>query len=142
LNRARSARIRKACEFELEGNVSKYCERAYRPGTSPNWVKVKNPKPTELTSRYQIKAQAFACDITDGAAVDRLVGEVTKAFSRLDVLVNDAAYNVAIPFDNLTQEVWVRIMAINLTGADAADQGRSPCHEGPGARAASSTSLR
>src|SRR3954464_14489978 len=51
----------------------------------------------ELMSRYQIKAQAFACDITDGAAVERLAGEVTKAFGRLDVLVNDAAYNLSIP---------------------------------------------
>src|ERR1700710_100427 len=73
----------------------------------------------ELTSHYQINAQAFACDITDGAAVDRLVGEVTQAFGRLDVLINDAAYNVSIPFgdlDNLTLEVWDRIMAVNLTG--------------------------
>src|SRR6201989_2152241 len=73
----------------------------------------------ELTSRYQVNARAFACDITDGAAVDRLVGEVVKAFGRLDVLINDAAYNVSIPFgdlDNLTPEVWDRIMAVNLTG--------------------------
>src|SRR5262249_37330990 len=73
----------------------------------------------ELTSRYQINARAFACDITDGAAVDRLVGEVTQAFGRLDILINDAAYNVSIPFgdlDNLTLEVWDRIMATNLTG--------------------------
>src|SRR5437016_11913001 len=74
---------------------------------------------SELTSRYQINAQAFACDITDGAAVDRLVGEVTQTFGRLDVLINDAAYNVSIPFgdlDNLTMEVWDRIMATNLAG--------------------------
>src|ERR1700761_4278716 len=74
---------------------------------------------SELAARYQVKAQAFACDITDGAAVDRLVSEVTQAFGRLDILVNDAAYNVAIPFgdlDNLTPEVWDRIMAVNLTG--------------------------
>jgi 3-oxoacyl-[acyl-carrier protein] reductase len=73
----------------------------------------------ELASLYHINAQAFACDITDGAAVDRLVGEVTQAFGRLDILVNDAAYNHAIPFadlDNLTPEVWQRIMATNLTG--------------------------
>src|ERR1700742_4188218 len=55
----------------------------------------------ELTSHYQIKAQAFACDVADGAAVDRVVGEVTQAFGRLDVLINDAAYNVAIPFGDL-----------------------------------------
>jgi hypothetical protein len=36
--------FRKACEFGREGIVSKHRERAYRPGTSPNWVKVKNPK--------------------------------------------------------------------------------------------------
>jgi 3-oxoacyl-[acyl-carrier protein] reductase len=73
----------------------------------------------ELASRYQINARAFACDITDDAAVDRLVGEVTRAFGRLDILINDAAYNIAIPFgdlDSLTPEVWNRIMATNLTG--------------------------
>src|SRR6202040_3342529 len=53
---------------------------------------------SERASRYQINAHAFGCDITDGAAVDRLVGDVTRAFGRLDVLINDAAYNVAIPF--------------------------------------------
>jgi 3-oxoacyl-[acyl-carrier protein] reductase len=74
---------------------------------------------SELTSSYEIKAQAFGCDITDGAAVNQLVGEVTQAFGRLDILINDAAYNVAIPFgdlDGLTPEVWNDIMAINLTG--------------------------
>jgi 3-oxoacyl-[acyl-carrier protein] reductase len=73
----------------------------------------------ELASQYQIKAHAFACDLTDGAAVDGLIGEVTRVFGGLDILINDAAYNHAIPFsdlDNLTQEVWDKIMAVNLTG--------------------------
>jgi 3-oxoacyl-[acyl-carrier protein] reductase len=73
----------------------------------------------ELTSRYQINAAAFACDITDGRAVERLIGDVTRRFSRIDILVNDAAYNISIPFpdlDNLTFEVWDKIMAVNLTG--------------------------
>src|SRR6201993_2366667 len=50
----------------------------------------------ELASRYQVNAHAFACDITDATAVDRLVGEVTRTFGRLDILINDAAYNVSI----------------------------------------------
>ncbi|HYZ22364.1 MAG TPA: SDR family NAD(P)-dependent oxidoreductase, partial [Rhodopila sp.] len=73
----------------------------------------------ELASRYQVNAAAFACDITDGAAVGTLVSDVTRRFGRLDILVNDAAYNKSIPFtdlDDLTQEVWDRIMAVNLTG--------------------------
>jgi len=73
----------------------------------------------EIASSYQVNAAAFACDITDGAAVDRLVGAVTERFGRLDILVNDAAYNIAIPFqdlDSLTPEVWNKIMDVNLTG--------------------------
>ena len=73
----------------------------------------------ELASRYQINAAAFACDITDGAAVERLVDDVARRFGRIDILVNDAAYNKAIPFadlDELTMEVWDKIIAVNLTG--------------------------
>jgi 3-oxoacyl-[acyl-carrier protein] reductase len=73
----------------------------------------------ELASKYQTNAVAFACDITDGAAVQKLVGDVTKRLGRLDILVNDAAYNKSIQFadlDNLTLEVWDKIMAVNLTG--------------------------
>jgi 3-oxoacyl-[acyl-carrier protein] reductase len=51
--------------------------------------------------------------------VDQLLSDVTARFGRLDILVNDAAYNKAIPFtdlDNLTEEVWDKIIAVNLTG--------------------------
>jgi bifunctional non-homologous end joining protein LigD len=34
----------KACQFGLEGLVSKHRDRAYRAGASANWIKVKNPK--------------------------------------------------------------------------------------------------
>jgi 3-oxoacyl-[acyl-carrier protein] reductase len=73
----------------------------------------------ELASRHQINAAAFACDVTDDAAVQQVVREVTRRFGRLDILVNDAAYNIAIPFtdlEGLTMEVWDKIMAVNLTG--------------------------
>ena len=73
----------------------------------------------EITARHQVNAAAFGCDITDRAAVDALVQDVTARFGQLDILVNDAAFNKAIPFpdlDNLTEEVWEKIMAVNLTG--------------------------
>lgn len=72
-----------------------------------------------LTTSYQINAAAFACDITDASAVAKLLGDVTNRFGRLDILVNDAAYNKAVAFtdlDGLTQELWDKIMAVNLTG--------------------------
>jgi bifunctional non-homologous end joining protein LigD len=41
--------FRKACEFGLEGLVSKHRDRAYRAGRSPHWVKVKNPNAPAMT---------------------------------------------------------------------------------------------
>src|SRR5579871_5690538 len=51
----------------------------------------------ELATSYQINAAAFACDITDGAAVEKLIADVIHRLGRIDILVNDAAYNKAIP---------------------------------------------
>ena len=73
----------------------------------------------DLTSRFQINAAPFACDITDASAVETLIEDVTNRFGRIDILVNDAAYNKSIPFtdlDSLTLDVWDKIMAVNLTG--------------------------
>src|SRR3954467_5469589 len=55
----------------------------------------------ELTSRHQVNAAAFGCDITDPGGVEGVVGDVSRRFGRLDILVNDAAYNIAIPFSDL-----------------------------------------
>ena len=74
---------------------------------------------SEIAARHQVQAVATQCDIADAASVQALVGQVTARFGRLDILVNDAAYNIAIPFpqlDDLTDEVWDKVMAVNLTG--------------------------
>ena len=73
----------------------------------------------ELASSYQINAAAFQCDITDAAAVEQLVGNVARRLGRIDILINDAAFNKSVPFtnlDGLTQDLWDKIMAVNLTG--------------------------
>ena len=73
----------------------------------------------DIAARHQVQAVAMQCDIADAASVQALVGQVTARFGRLDILVNDAAYNIAIPFpqlDDLTDEVWEKVMAVNLTG--------------------------
>ncbi len=68
---------------------------------------------------HQIQADAFGCEITDPKAVQALVDNVVKRFGRLDILINDAAYNKSIPFqdmDGLTLEEWNKIINVNLTG--------------------------
>lgn len=89
-----------------------------------------------LSSRHQVNADAFGCDITDAAAVTALVAAVTQRFGRLDILVNDAAYNKAIPFadlDALTNEVWEKIMAVNLTGPMQLTKAVAPLMKAQGA---------
>ena len=44
----------------------------------------------ELASRHQVDAAAFACELSDGAAVGTLVADVADRFGRIDILVNDA----------------------------------------------------
>jgi 3-oxoacyl-[acyl-carrier protein] reductase len=73
----------------------------------------------DLVSRHQINAAAFQCELTDDASVAAVVDDVAKRFGRIDILVNDAAYNKSVPFadlDGLTMEVWDKIVAVNLTG--------------------------
>jgi 3-oxoacyl-[acyl-carrier protein] reductase len=73
----------------------------------------------DLASSHQINAAAFGCDITSDKAVAALIADVTKRFGRIDILVNDAAYNKSIPFpdlDSMTIEEWEKIIAVNLTG--------------------------
>ena len=73
----------------------------------------------KLVREHGVAAHAFRCDLADPAAIQALADAVIARFGRLDILVNDAAYNISIPFpnlDDLTLEEWQKIMTINLTG--------------------------
>jgi 3-oxoacyl-[acyl-carrier protein] reductase len=66
-----------------------------------------------------VRAEAIACDVTSPSQVQDLLSRVLDTFGRVDVLVNDAAYNKWIPFtdlDAMTYEEWQKILAVNLTG--------------------------
>jgi len=66
-----------------------------------------------------VRAEAIACDVTSPAQVQELAARVLDTFGRVDILVNDAAYNKWIPFNDLdamTFEEWQKILSVNLTG--------------------------
>jgi len=68
---------------------------------------------------HQVTAATFQCNVTQRDQVQKLVDDVVKRFGRLDILINDAAYNKAIAFsdlDGLTYDEWTKIIDINLTG--------------------------
>jgi 3-oxoacyl-[acyl-carrier protein] reductase len=69
--------------------------------------------------RHQVSAHPFACNVTQRDQVQGLVDDVVARFGSLDILVNDAAYNKSIRFqdlDGLTYEEWTKIIDVNLTG--------------------------
>jgi 2-hydroxycyclohexanecarboxyl-CoA dehydrogenase len=63
------------------------------------------------------RAQAFRCDITDRASVDAAVAETEKTLGPIDVLVNNAGWDVFKPFTKTEPAQWDKLIAINLTGA-------------------------
>jgi len=62
-------------------------------------------------------ALALACDITDRASVDAAVERTTAELGPVDVLVNNAGWDLFKPFASTTPDDWQRLIDINLVGA-------------------------
>jgi 2-hydroxycyclohexanecarboxyl-CoA dehydrogenase len=62
------------------------------------------------------KAIAVKVDITDSQEVKRAVKEIEDKLGRVDILVNNAGWDKVVPFIELAEELWDRIIAINLRG--------------------------
>lgn len=62
------------------------------------------------------RSSAYACDVSDGAAVARVTGEIQKEFGRVAVLVNCAGIGWHAPFLEIEPEGWMRIFKINVMG--------------------------
>ncbi|RYF35385.1 MAG: 2-hydroxycyclohexanecarboxyl-CoA dehydrogenase [Comamonadaceae bacterium] len=63
------------------------------------------------------RAEAVHCDITDRASVDAAIAAVEKALGPVDVLVNNAGWDIFKPFTKTEPAEWDKLIAINLTGA-------------------------
>jgi 2-hydroxycyclohexanecarboxyl-CoA dehydrogenase len=62
-------------------------------------------------------AQAFRCDITDRADVDAAVAAAEAGLGPVDVLVNNAGWDVFRPFTKTEPAQWEKLIAVNLVGA-------------------------
>lgn len=120
--------------MELKGKValvtggngglgSRICHALARAGCDVAVVYARSREPAEAVvaelRALGVKSEALGCDVTDPAAVQALVDETMRRFGRVDILINDAAYNKWIPYpdlDALTFEEWEKILSINLTG--------------------------
>ncbi|HEV7912371.1 MAG TPA: SDR family NAD(P)-dependent oxidoreductase, partial [Albitalea sp.] len=63
------------------------------------------------------RAQAIRCDITQRDSVDQAIGQVRAGIGAIDVLVNNAGWDIFKPFTKTEPAEWDRLIAINLVGA-------------------------
>lgn len=62
-------------------------------------------------------AIALACDITQRAEIDVALKQIESRLGAVDVLINNAGWDVFKPFTQTNEHEWERLIAINLTGA-------------------------
>ena len=62
------------------------------------------------------RAIPYAVDVTDRTSVQAMVSGVVTAYGRIDVLVNNAGWDLAIPFVQSEPDFWAKVIAINYVG--------------------------
>jgi 3-oxoacyl-[acyl-carrier protein] reductase len=62
------------------------------------------------------KAEAFSCDVKDGAKVDQLVDSVIEKWGRLDILINNAGITRDTLLPRMSDAEWDDVMETNLRG--------------------------
>lgn len=71
-------------------------------------------------------ADAFVCDVSDPAGVDRAVADVLSRFGRIDALVNNAGVADFGPIEQTDFARWRRVMETNLDGVFLMSQAVTP----------------
>ena len=62
------------------------------------------------------RALAYRVDISDVAAVQRMVDDVAAQLGHIDILVNNAGVVQTKPMLDLTEADWDRVLDVNLRG--------------------------
>ena len=63
------------------------------------------------------QAAAFQADVADGAAVASMVKDLGETFSPVELVVNNAGVAGQSLFQDISDEMWNRYLAVNLGGA-------------------------
>jgi NAD(P)-dependent dehydrogenase (short-subunit alcohol dehydrogenase family) len=66
-----------------------------------------------------------SCDVTQRDQVQTMITRVVEHFGRLDVAVNNAGIGILGADEEIAQEAWDKVIAVNLTGAFLCAQGEA-----------------
>lgn len=69
----------------------------------------------ELSSVTHI--EIFKADVSDSSDVERMFTEIESVFGGVDVLINNAGIAQQALFTDITDEMWQKMIGVNLTGA-------------------------
>jgi NAD(P)-dependent dehydrogenase (short-subunit alcohol dehydrogenase family) len=72
------------------------------------------------------KAEGFACDVSDKAAVQKTVDAVTAKFGHLDILVNNAGIAHVGNAENTSEEDFDKLYRVNVKGVFLCTQAALP----------------
>ena len=62
------------------------------------------------------EASSYAADVSERSQVDSMIGTAVDRYGRLDIMVNNAGICPFRDFLDLTEEVWDRVLDVNLKG--------------------------
>jgi 3-oxoacyl-[acyl-carrier protein] reductase len=68
------------------------------------------------TAKYGVKAKALKADIAQLSEAQQLIQTAVEEFGRLDILVCNAGIWAGAPIESLSEELWDRVLDINLKG--------------------------
>jgi 3-oxoacyl-[acyl-carrier protein] reductase len=72
---------------------------------------------TELAGLYgDDRVWSAACDVTREDEVQALIGGAVSRFGRIDVMINNAGLGGTAPVQDMTDEQWLKVLDITLTG--------------------------
>jgi NAD(P)-dependent dehydrogenase (short-subunit alcohol dehydrogenase family) len=70
----------------------------------------------EQLSANGIPAIGIAADVSDRGAVDAAIARVRSELGPVEILVTSAGLDAFVPFTEITQDAWERMLSVNLTG--------------------------
>ena len=70
-----------------------------------------------ITARTGLQPLVIQADISTSDGVARLVNSTIERFGCVDILVNNAGMTIRGSISDITEEIWDRVLAVNLKGS-------------------------